>query len=84
MGPLQRLCYGALDFAKTPVQLLISVHLLTFYQQATCFDHEGGEGGEGRGRWWGLGFFCWLNAASPENKLNLLNPWLLLGWIFRL
>ncbi|CAJ1399825.1 unnamed protein product [Effrenium voratum] len=34
VGPLQRLCYGALDFAKTPVQLLISVHLLTFYQQA--------------------------------------------------
>lgn len=30
----QRLAYGALDFAKTPVQLLISVHLLTFYQQA--------------------------------------------------
>ena len=29
----QRLAYGALDFAKTPVQLLISVHLLTFYQQ---------------------------------------------------
>ncbi|CAE7749436.1 ynaJ [Symbiodinium pilosum] len=32
--PHQRLAYGALDFAKTPVQLLISVHLLTFYQQA--------------------------------------------------
>eukprot|EP00435_Cladocopium_sp_Y103_P020827 s468_g5.t1 len=32
--PYQRLAYGALDFAKTPVQLLISVHLLTFYQQA--------------------------------------------------
>ncbi|CAE7831154.1 ABCB1 [Symbiodinium sp. CCMP2592] len=30
----QRVAYGALDFAKTPVQLLISVHLLTFYQQA--------------------------------------------------